>query len=117
MPCRGSSHQRESGGPSCRVSDHRWVRRRAIFGVPTRRYNTILLSKKPSLFCELLQLYRQIDMIKGYSTLNSTGFRKILKKHDKVTGIISMKATMAKIDAAPFNNFKKLDPIVSEIGE
>ena len=56
-------------------------------------------------------------MIKGYSTLNSTGFRKILKKHDKVTGITSMKATMAKIDAAPFNNFKKLDPIVSEIGE
>ena len=55
-------------------------------------------------------------MIKSYSMLNSMGFQKILKKHDKVTGIISMKATLAKVDAAPFNNFKKLDPIIAEIG-
>ena len=75
------------------------------------------IPSKPALNLLILkQLYRQIDMIKGYSTLNSTGFRKILKKHDKVTGIVSMKATMAKIDAAPFNSFKKLDPVITEIG-
>ncbi len=26
-------------------------------------------------------------MLKGFATLNKEGFRKILKKHDKVTGI------------------------------
>jgi SPX domain protein involved in polyphosphate accumulation len=44
------------------------------------------------------------------------GFRKITKKHDKLTGLSLMPTWMDKIGAEYFNTSTRLDPVITEIG-
>eukprot|EP00640_Fibrocapsa_japonica_P000966 CAMPEP_0113945436 /NCGR_PEP_ID=MMETSP1339-20121228/45883_1 /TAXON_ID=94617 /ORGANISM="Fibrocapsa japonica" /LENGTH=810 /DNA_ID=CAMNT_0000951017 /DNA_START=58 /DNA_END=2491 /DNA_ORIENTATION=- /assembly_acc=CAM_ASM_000762 len=57
---------------------------------------------KGSQFSNLARLYAQITALKTYAELNRTGFRKILKKHDKVLGTNLEQMTMSSIDKMGF---------------
>jgi SPX domain protein involved in polyphosphate accumulation len=48
--------------------------------------------------------------------LLSIGLRKIVKKHDKKTGIEYMSVWKSKIESAYFHTSKKLDPVTVNIG-
>jgi len=40
---------------------------------------------------DLQSLYIELSMLRDYSSLNYTGFSKILKKHDKTLPVLKMK--------------------------
>ncbi|KAL4219184.1 Xenotropic and polytropic retrovirus receptor 1 [Mactra antiquata] len=62
------------------------------------------------------EFYLSLILLQNYQTLNFTGFRKILKKHDKM-----MKTTrgavwrQAHVDTAAFYTNKEVDHLISEV--
>lgn len=53
-----------------------------------RDFTTVLSKRKTRDFrFAFSELYLSLVLLQNYQTLNHTGFRKILKKHDKVWGI------------------------------
>mmetsp|Transcript_2263 Transcript_2263/g.3141 ORF Transcript_2263/g.3141 Transcript_2263/m.3141 type:complete len:781 (-) Transcript_2263:172-2514(-) len=55
-----------------------------------------------SNFSTLRQLYTEVIALEKYSDLNWTGFRKILKKHDKALHTSLLQKHMPKIECEPF---------------
>ncbi len=50
----------------------------------------------------LIDFHAQLVILENYSTVNYTGFRKILKKHDKKTGLNVRSIALNQISATPF---------------
>lgn len=51
---------------------------------------------------QLIDFHAQLVILENYSTVNYTGFRKILKKHDKKTGLNVRSLALNKVSATPF---------------
>ncbi|EGD72103.1 xenotropic and polytropic murine leukemia virus receptor xpr1 [Salpingoeca rosetta] len=62
----------------------------------------ILNSQTKQLEKAFQEYYRNLDMLRAYRNLNNTAFYKIMKKHDKVTGLTMSPTVLAKVSAAPF---------------
>eukprot|EP00736_Rhodelphis_marinus_P008619 Rmarinus@m.13607 len=61
------------------------------------------------------EIYVLLRALKDYVDLNFTGFRKILKKHDKVT-LSALKDTYLKVvESYPFKTSKKLDMFLDRL--
>ncbi|XP_060078011.1 solute carrier family 53 member 1-like isoform X1 [Ylistrum balloti] len=61
------------------------------------------------------EFYLSLILLQNYQTLNFTGFRKILKKHDKLMS--TQRGTewrQAHVDAAPFYTNKEVDHLITE---
>ena len=43
--------------------------------------------KVDTLRSAFLEFYRYLELVRSFAALNEEGFRKITKKHDKITGI------------------------------
>lgn len=50
----------------------------------------------------LIDFHAQLVILENYSTVNYTGFRKILKKHDKKTGLNIRSVCLRNVTATPF---------------
>lgn len=50
----------------------------------------------------LIDFHAQLVILENYSTVNYTGFRKILKKHDKKTGLNVRSSCLRNLSATPF---------------
>ncbi len=50
----------------------------------------------------LIDFHAQLVILENYSTVNYTGFRKILKKHDKKTGLRLRSICLRNVTATPF---------------
>ena len=68
-----------------------------------------LMNQKPVTRIEINQLrqqlidfHAQLVILENYSTVNYTGFRKILKKHDKKTGLNVRTVALNKVTTTPF---------------
>ncbi len=64
-------------------------------GSPTR-------SEVNRLRQQLIDFHAQLVILENYSTVNYTGFRKILKKHDKKTGLNVRSVALNKVSTTPF---------------
>ncbi|EGD72104.1 xenotropic and polytropic murine leukemia virus receptor xpr1 [Salpingoeca rosetta] len=67
-----------------------------------RHPSRILNSQTKQLEKAFQEYYRNLDMLRAYRNLNNTAFYKIMKKHDKVTGLTMSPTVLAKVSAAPF---------------
>jgi xenotropic and polytropic retrovirus receptor 1 len=72
--------------------------------------------KEHDLKLAFSEFYLSLILLQNYQTLNYTGFRKILKKHDKIFKT-DRGAEWHKtyVDTAPFNTNKKVDTFITEV--
>lgn len=63
----------------------------------------------------VLDYYRNLDILRGYKNLNSTGFTKILKKIDKNTHLNLTDTFLPKLRQCYFYKSRKLDELAKEI--
>lgn len=62
------------------------------------------------------EFYLSLILLQNYQTLNFTGFRKILKKHDKIFKTDrGSDWHKLNVEAAPFNTTKKVDTLIAEV--
>ncbi|XP_012153077.1 solute carrier family 53 member 1 isoform X4 [Megachile rotundata] len=86
------------------------------------RYRNNILHKKPVSARKLQELklafsefYLFLILLQNYQNLNFTGFRKILKKHDKLLNIdIGAKWRAEHVDTALFHTHKDIDRLIAE---
>lgn len=62
----------------------------------------------------VVELYRGLEMLKSYRSLNQTGFRKMMKKFDKVTGHRSLAGFMSKVNKCYFSQSEILDDLIEK---
>uniref|UniRef100_A0A3B3WC64 Xenotropic and polytropic retrovirus receptor 1a n=1 Tax=Poecilia mexicana TaxID=48701 RepID=A0A3B3WC64_9TELE len=61
------------------------------------------------------EFYLSLILLQNYQTLNFTGFRKILKKHDKILDTTrGVEWRRAHVDVAPFYPCKKITQLITE---
>ncbi|XP_054240463.1 xenotropic and polytropic retrovirus receptor 1 isoform X2 [Indicator indicator] len=64
------------------------------------------------------ELYLSLILLQNYQNLNFTGFRKILKKHDKnLETARGAEWRVAEVEVAPFYTCKKINQLISETEE
>ncbi|KAG5285981.1 hypothetical protein AALO_G00009670 [Alosa alosa] len=99
--------QRESsGGPGLR-------RRRAVFHLTQQERCTHRNIKDLKL--AFSEFYLSLILLQNYQNLNFTGFRKILKKHDKIFETTrGADWRVAHVEVAPFYTCKKITQLISE---
>ncbi len=81
-----------------------------------RKLKQKMFRKEHDLKLAFSEFYLSLILLQNYQTLNFTGFRKILKKHDKV--FKTERGTewhKAYVEAAPFYTNKAVDSLISEI--
>ncbi|XP_043248158.1 xenotropic and polytropic retrovirus receptor 1-like isoform X3 [Colletes gigas] len=86
------------------------------------RYRNNILHKKPISARKLQELklafsefYLFLILLQNYQNLNFTGFRKILKKHDKLLNIdLGTKWKAEHVDTALFHTHKDIDRLIAE---
>jgi SPX domain protein involved in polyphosphate accumulation len=62
------------------------------------------------------EFYLSLILLQNYQNLNYDGFRKILKKHDKIFKTSrGSDWRIAHVETAPFHTIKKVDQFISEI--
>lgn len=83
---------------------------------PKHHFGVPYLYAKKQLKSALIEHYRSISLLKSYSVLNRTAFRKITKKYDKAIGATVSKDFMTRIDReAYFQTSEVLDKITARI--
>ncbi|XP_075534512.1 solute carrier family 53 member 1 isoform X3 [Dermacentor variabilis] len=61
------------------------------------------------------EFYLSLILLQNYQNLNFTGFRKILKKHDKLLGTnLGAQWRQGNVEAAPFYTNKDIDRLIQE---
>jgi hypothetical protein len=110
---RRSSHSEEHTAmtPLTRVLPERLVE-------ITREKHTqrVQYRKRNDLKLAFSEFYLMLVLLQNYQTLNFTGFRKILKKHDKL-----FQTTRGEdwrklhIDSAPFHTSKRVEQLINEV--
>ncbi|KAJ8357695.1 hypothetical protein SKAU_G00204890 [Synaphobranchus kaupii] len=61
------------------------------------------------------EFYLSLILLQNYQNLNFTGFRKILKKHDKILETVrGADWRVAQVEVAPFYTCKKITQLISE---
>ncbi|XP_049270143.1 xenotropic and polytropic retrovirus receptor 1 homolog isoform X5 [Rhipicephalus sanguineus] len=61
------------------------------------------------------EFYLSLILLQNYQNLNFTGFRKILKKHDKLLGTnLGAQWRQSNVEAAPFYTNKDIDRLIQE---
>ncbi|XP_075736256.1 solute carrier family 53 member 1 isoform X2 [Rhipicephalus microplus] len=61
------------------------------------------------------EFYLSLILLQNYQNLNFTGFRKILKKHDKLLGTnLGAQWRQSHVEAAPFYTNKDIDRLIQE---
>ncbi|XP_033330944.1 solute carrier family 53 member 1 [Megalopta genalis] len=86
------------------------------------RYRNNILHKKPvsarkhqELKLAFSEFYLFLILLQNYQNLNFTGFRKILKKHDKLLNIdLGAKWRAEHVDTALFHTHKDIDRLIAE---
>uniref|UniRef100_A0AAR2L1Y2 SPX domain-containing protein n=1 Tax=Pygocentrus nattereri TaxID=42514 RepID=A0AAR2L1Y2_PYGNA len=99
--------QRESNAPSLRN------RRKTVFPLTHEERNKHRNIKDLKL--AFSEFYLSLILLQNYQNLNFTGFRKILKKHDKILETSrGADWRVAHVEVAPFYTCKKITQLISE---
>ncbi|KAI8465297.1 MAG: low-affinity phosphate transporter [Monoraphidium minutum] len=108
----GGSDKAAAGGGAARAA----AARRAAYWASGDR---AVAAERERLRQRMVGLFVQLDGLKKYLEMNHTGFRKILKKHDKETTQHQYKDSyMAIVDAKlPLRNVEGLNRIIERLSE
>ncbi|KAI2661844.1 hypothetical protein H4Q32_007531 [Labeo rohita] len=99
--------QRESNAPGLRS------RRKTVFPLSNKERNKHRNIKDLQL--AFSEFYLSLILLQNYQNLNFTGFRKILKKHDKILDTQrGADWRVAHVEVAPFYTCKKITQLISE---
>ncbi|CAF1148136.1 unnamed protein product [Rotaria magnacalcarata] len=72
--------------------------------------------KRTDLKLAFSEFYLMLVLLQNYQTLNFMGFRKILKKHDKLFQITRGEEwRKLHIDSAPFHTSQRVDQLISDV--
>lgn len=72
--------------------------------------------KRNDLKLAFSEFYLMLVLLQNYQTLNFTGFRKILKKHDKLFQTVrGDEWRKLHIDSAPFHTSKRVEQLINEV--
>ncbi|CAF1138714.1 unnamed protein product [Rotaria sp. Silwood1] len=72
--------------------------------------------KRNDLKLAFSEFYLMLVLLQNYQTLNFTGFRKILKKHDKLFQTTRGEEwRKLHIDSAPFHTSKRVEQLINEV--
>ncbi|XP_050300650.1 xenotropic and polytropic retrovirus receptor 1 [Anthonomus grandis grandis] len=75
--------------------------------IPTRKLQDLKLA--------FSEFYLMLILLQNYQTLNNTGFRKILKKHDKLLNTdLGLKWREEHVETSHFNSNKDIDNLINE---
>jgi len=119
-PSKGSTVKRRTGNrseensammPLARVLPERLVEK-------TREKQTqrVQYRKRNDLKLAFSEFYLMLVLLQNYQTLNFTGFRKILKKHDKLFQTTrGDEWRKLHIDPAPFHTSKRVEQLINEV--
>ncbi|XP_074654234.1 solute carrier family 53 member 1-like isoform X2 [Tubulanus polymorphus] len=90
--------------------------RSSVFAVLEEKEQVVQTRKMHDLKLAFSEFYLSLILLQNYQTLNFTGFRKILKKHDKlyVTDLGSQ-WRMEHVEPAPFYTSKDVDQLISKV--
>jgi SPX domain protein involved in polyphosphate accumulation len=95
---------------------HFKIAKRIVEKTRQRKIKSRQYRKQHDLKLAFSEFYLSLILLQNYQSLNFTGFRKILKKHDKLfkteTGAEWRKAN---VDSATFYTNKKVDAIITEV--
>ncbi len=110
---RRSSHSEEHTAltPLARVLPERLVEK-------TREKQTqrVQYRKRNDLKLAFSEFYLMFVLLQNYQTLNFTGFRKILKKHDKLFQTSRGEEwRKLHIDSAPFHTSKRVEQLINDV--
>ncbi|CAF3055234.1 unnamed protein product [Rotaria sp. Silwood2] len=97
--------------PLTRVLPERLIER-------TREKHTqrVQYRKRTDLKLAFSEFYLMLVLLQNYQTLNFTGFRKILKKHDKLFQTTRGEEwRKLHIDSAPFHTSQRVDQLISDV--
>ncbi|XP_076841478.1 xenotropic and polytropic retrovirus receptor 1a isoform X1 [Brachyhypopomus gauderio] len=99
--------QRETSAPGLRH------RRKTVFPLSNEERNKHRNIKDLKL--AFSEFYLSLILLQNYQNLNFTGFRKILKKHDKILETTrGADWRVAQVEVAPFYTCKKITQLISE---
>jgi len=110
---RRSSHSEEHNTliPLTRVIPERIMEK-------TREKQTqrVQYRKRNDLKLAFSEFYLMLVLLQNYQTLNFTGFRKILKKHDKLFQTTRGEEwRKLHIDSAPFHTSKRVEQLINDV--
>ncbi|CAF3045827.1 unnamed protein product [Rotaria socialis] len=110
---RRSVHTEENPGTAslARVLPERLIEK-------TREKHTkrVQYRKRNDLKLAFSEFYLMLVLLQNYQTLNFTGFRKILKKHDKLFQTARGEEwRKLHIDSAPFHTSKRVELLINEV--
>jgi SPX domain protein involved in polyphosphate accumulation len=110
---RRSSHSEEHTAltPLTRVIPERIMEK-------TREKHTqrVQYRKRNDLKLAFSEFYLMLVLLQNYQTLNFTGFRKILKKHDKLFQTTRGEEwRKLHIDSAPFHTSKRVEQLINDV--
>ena len=81
----GNKDYKDVGGANKKSDHSQNIARRLIEKNKERQLKQKTYRKEHELKLAFSEFYLSLILLQNYQTLNHTGFRKILKKHDKVT--------------------------------
>lgn len=91
---------------------------RVLLGKPKQFDPERYQKYKKELRTAVVEYYRQLELIKNYRILNLTGFRKALKKFEKVTGIHCLDLyTDERIAPCSFSRGEPIDQLLKQTEE
>jgi SPX domain protein involved in polyphosphate accumulation len=107
------------GSPSI-TPDNAQIERRNVAAQDYQRTNAPIKyqSAKRKLKLAMQELYRALELLKSYSTLNQTAFRKIIKKYNKTVDRFGEPPTnymSEKVNSAEFVTSDRVDEQMHDI--
>ncbi|KAI0631231.1 SPX domain-containing protein [Trametes polyzona] len=122
VPVPGSEAQKGSDGddegePSRHAHFSGSQGKHGHVGPPTMKYDPEEYQHaKKQLKKAVLECYRGLELLNNYRTLNLIGFRKALKKFEKVTNIPAQQAyTKEKIEPSAFSSGATVDSLIRDM--
>ncbi|XP_060535438.1 solute carrier family 53 member 1-like [Cylas formicarius] len=80
-----------------------------------RERRQVAVRKRQDLKLAFSEFYLSLILLQNYQTLNNTGFRKILKKHDKLLNTdVGMKWREEQVETSHFTTNKDIDNLIAE---
>ncbi|CAF0885084.1 unnamed protein product [Adineta ricciae] len=110
---RRSAHNEEH---DVRVPLTRVLQERLLERTREKQSQRVQYRKRNDLKLAFSEFYLMLVLLQNYQTLNFTGFRKILKKHDKLFQTTRGEEwRKLHIDSAPFHTSKRVDQLINDV--
>ena len=113
-----TSHSMAQLGSPSIPADNAQIERSSVAGQDYQRTPIKYQSARRKLKDAFQELYRALELLKSYSTVNQTAFRKIIKKYNKTVQSLGEPTTSymnEKVNTAEFVTSNRVDELMQDI--